>query len=399
MRRRSLLSASTCMLVATAAPVAQAHPNLHYTGGCGWFTVSDGTDSPQTQWDGEVHVVAVATDAVTGAPAAVPITVECELRINGATPGTVVFSASGTGVAVGADRVSFNADPDDVVVMCDHVTVGGEFHKDCGVAPEPVIPPPVQDAIDEVAATVDSVICGPLAAQHGGPADQPPVDIRSDGDLYVAGRWVVDCPPYGTSGSTADGGVVTTAGALAFDVYDEVRDTRRDVQATTGPMVDPIVHEITSTQELRSWVDGIHIVRTSWFVSPVVTYEGAFANSALWDCTEQLGGAPTVTCVADPGSGIDWDCGLMHLQAEALSESDFDSPSTLYWGRVSGYVACDADELQTAQATQANPVETAVQQMGSVVTVVCRAQLEPNDTSPPVAPYEVVCVDPPYVRE
>ena len=187
-----------------ASTPAQAHPTFHYRGGCAFMTISDGTDSPQTQWEGEVHAAGVATDAVTGAPApAVSITIDCELRINGATPGAVVFSVSGTGTAGGAGLFSFNADPDDIVTMCENVTVGGEFHKDCADATTtPIVPEPVSALIDEAEYVVDGAACPVIAAQAGGLADQPPAfDIRDDGDIYVHGEWFWDCPPYDSSGS------------------------------------------------------------------------------------------------------------------------------------------------------------------------------------------------------
>ena len=189
--------------VAAAVTPAQAHPRYHYVGGCGFSTIGDGTDNPQTHWDGEIHVVAFAEDAHAGTPAPVRIDIDCELRINGATPGTVVFSASGTGVAANVGQFSFNADPDDIVTMCDNVTVGGEFHKVCGDATTTSLvdePPP--DPWDAVARFIDQATCPSLASMSGGPTDQPPAfDIRPDGDIYVDGVWFWDCPPYGTSGN------------------------------------------------------------------------------------------------------------------------------------------------------------------------------------------------------
>ena len=129
-----LLTGLAGVAVVTAATPAQAHPNWHYVGGCGFTTVSDGTDNPQTQWDGEIHVIAAATDSAGNPATTASITVDCELRINGATPGTIVFSCStpGTGFVSCAGQFSFNADPDDIVTMCDIVSVNGETHKDCG---------------------------------------------------------------------------------------------------------------------------------------------------------------------------------------------------------------------------------------------------------------------------
>ena len=201
---RMVLAATVA--AAALAPPAQAHPAHHYVGDCGFFTLSDGTDSPQTQWDGEVDVVAIATDAVTGGPAAVPIRVECELRINNATPGTVVFTATGTGVAAGAAPFTFHADPDDVVTMCHNVTVAGAAHQECADSTTtPLVPDPVWELWDEVFGPREpdpDWPCDHIAALAGGPLDQPPVlDIRTDGDIYIDGEWFWDCPPYGTSGN------------------------------------------------------------------------------------------------------------------------------------------------------------------------------------------------------
>lgn len=190
--------------VTTVTP-AQAFPNYHYHGGCGFFTISDGTSSASTRWQGEVHAVAVATDhSLVGTPQAVSIKVECELRINGQSPGTIVLSTpTDVGVTANASRLEFEAHPDDVVVMCDHVTVGGEYHKDCGDGPSPpIVPQPVQDLVEATRHEVDGRMCRHLAVESGGPADRPPAfDIRSDGDVYVNGEWVYDCPPYGVSGT------------------------------------------------------------------------------------------------------------------------------------------------------------------------------------------------------
>ena len=207
--RRLLLAGLAATGVIATTPTAQAHNFFHYYGTCGFFTISDGTDSPQTKWDGEIHAAAVATSRFTGLPALVPIEIDCELRINGAVPGTPVFHASipGIGVAAGTGQFSFNADPDDIVTMCHIVTVDGEGamngHKDCGGATTiPIVPEPIQDATEQAERIVDQAICGTIASMSGGPADQPPTfDMRSDGDIYIDGAWFWDCPPYGTSGS------------------------------------------------------------------------------------------------------------------------------------------------------------------------------------------------------
>jgi hypothetical protein len=191
-------------LLAAAAPAASAHPRYHYRGGCGFHTISDGSDSPGTTWRGEADAVVVATFDEPRTPArTAPVTVACELYVDGMYVATPVV-ASGTGFAAGyAVPFEFTADPDSIVTLCDVVTVGGETHVDCGFSggpPDPLLPPFVVDFLNAtfafVSAVTDDTVCAEFAAQDGGPVDQPPLDIRPEGDLYVGGEWFWDCPPY-----------------------------------------------------------------------------------------------------------------------------------------------------------------------------------------------------------
>ena len=195
---------AACLLVA-AAPTASAHPRYDYLGGCESTTISDGSDSPGTPWRGEASAVVVATFDEPKTPArTAPITVACELWVDGVHVATPVV-ASGTGFAAGyAVPFEYAADPDSVVYMCDRVTVGGETHRNCGFSggpPGTPFPPWVVEfleaALDFAATVVDDLVCAELVAQDGGPVDQPPLDIRPEGDLYVGGEWFWDCEPYG----------------------------------------------------------------------------------------------------------------------------------------------------------------------------------------------------------
>lgn len=145
----------SCVATATALTTVtsvEAHPSRHYRGGCGYFAESDGTDSPQTGWEGEIDAAAVATDEGNLIPApTASISVECELRINGAAPGTTVLSCSapGTGFVACAGRLSYTAHPDDIVTMCEQVVVDGEFHEDCAHPDAALLPHPIQQVLDE----------------------------------------------------------------------------------------------------------------------------------------------------------------------------------------------------------------------------------------------------------
>lgn len=224
-------------LLLSAPPAAQAHPTYHFIGGCGYFTVSDGTDGPHTVWTGEVSVEVVAADDLRVPVGAVPISVDCVLVNETAGTEQTVFSVSGPGVAAGAGPLVFEADPDDVVYLCDDVTVGGETHLSCPEAttgdfrtffdfveyevygwPDAIACRKIGSAAPGVPGVVDVTPAGdvhvagiwvkdcssprpyeraftPACAALGraAPGAPPAVDIRPDGDLYVAGEWIVDC--------------------------------------------------------------------------------------------------------------------------------------------------------------------------------------------------------------
>ena len=219
MKKLLLAGLAGATALATVTP-AQAGPGWHYVGGCGFVTLSDGTESSQTKWDGEFHAAVIATTHPNNVPdPTVEITIECELRVNGASRGIIPGgSATGTGVAGTGGQFSFHAHPDDIVTMCDLVTVNGEFHKDCGDATTtPIVPEQVQDLldehvwptvdptigeIDETLVELDATICTSiiLALNNTAVDDGVIIDIRSDGDIYILGEWFWDCPQYGESG-------------------------------------------------------------------------------------------------------------------------------------------------------------------------------------------------------
>ena len=200
------LLGSVCGLLLAAAPAAHADHHYYHHGKCSFSAVGDGSNGPGTRWDGEVHLAVVAADEWTWAPTGEQLTVECVLYV-GSGDGTVVLSESGTGAVAKAAQLTFYADPDDVVTFCTRVTTDDDVVLACGGGPpRPLLPPaiwePMWGTIDAAAALAGSAVCLALVTLDGGPADEPPAfDIRSDGDLYVAGEWFWDCPPTGGSGS------------------------------------------------------------------------------------------------------------------------------------------------------------------------------------------------------
>lgn len=137
MRKLLLAGVASAAAFATTTP-AHAHPDWHYGGSCGFFVISnlDGTDPPVTRWDGEIHLAAIATDSFGSPQPTAGITVECELRINGVSHG-IVAAASDWGVVVDGGPFHFYAEVEDVITMCDLVTVNGDHHKDCGAPTQP----------------------------------------------------------------------------------------------------------------------------------------------------------------------------------------------------------------------------------------------------------------------
>ena len=198
--KKLLFAGVAAGMLALAVP-AQAHPNYHYEGGCGFQTLSDGGEDDQTTWTGSAQAAVVATDAA-GVPAAVSISVECHVYKNGVYQNTIL-SASGTGVAATASEYEYQAAPSDIITVCDVVTVGGEPHTNCGDATTtPIVPEPVQEAIEGIFNEVDAIViehvdptlCEVLKLLK--PGVPGVLDITDEGDVYIAGEFFWDCFPY-----------------------------------------------------------------------------------------------------------------------------------------------------------------------------------------------------------
>ena len=206
--RRLLLAPVVVALLATAAPAAHAE-HADYRGGCGYDTVRQDTATGD-KWVGEVSVVIVATDTALGAPApTVPITgVWCELVVNNVSRGSVLTAPDGTGVTAAAAPVSLSFEDTDYVTLCTHATVGGhDFVRCAGPGGGPFPPQPVIDAINEFIDVLYETV-GPWVPQLACPwlpvlgpvvnaLNQPELlRIEWDGDLYLFGDLLWDCPPF-----------------------------------------------------------------------------------------------------------------------------------------------------------------------------------------------------------
>ena len=199
--RKILLGGVAAALIAAGAVPASAHPNYHYIGQCGFTTVSDGGDDDQTTWEGEFHSYFIATDAAGVPSPTTPISYECHAYKNGVYMG-IYDSGSGIGFAGSSGYYTYQAAPTDVITVCEEVIVGGEHHTECSDADTtPIVPEPVQEAIEgiindvnDVLILLDPTICAILA--QFSPGVPGVLDITPEGDVYVAGEFFWDCPPY-----------------------------------------------------------------------------------------------------------------------------------------------------------------------------------------------------------
>jgi hypothetical protein len=159
-------------MLAFAAPVAAHADGATFRGGCSAEVTSDpsgGLLGGQDAWNGDVRLAVVPNDFG-------PVTASCEIRVNGVSQG-VVLTATGTGIAVAAGFVTFNATVTDNVALCTHVTTSAGSESVCA----------------DITKLDGDVMCSMLRALAG--TSIPPVEIKWDGDVYVFGFRTIDCPP------------------------------------------------------------------------------------------------------------------------------------------------------------------------------------------------------------
>jgi hypothetical protein len=210
--RKILLSCLAAGLLGVTAPAAHAgYPS--YRGGCGYDTTNNPTGTGalggRTVWTGVVYLLAVsAGDYPLQLPDGGPITVACELRINGVSQGDVLGPVSGTGVVVGAAPLQFRAL--DVVQLCERAATAGGSWTECADATTMQIPPqPVMDVIDAALGTElpvvgtprdlgDATACAALVALSPAVAALGRPDLLAvdpAGDTRSGSYWLYDCPP------------------------------------------------------------------------------------------------------------------------------------------------------------------------------------------------------------
>lgn len=202
------LAALTVVALLAAAPAATAHPTYHYAGGCYLLAATRTIDPSPTRLSGVLAVAAVAeTSNFAPAPGAT-IAATCTLRRNG----TEVAHASSTGTTVAAAASEFivTALPSDLLTVCWTITVETDAHTGCDpVSTAQVLPPQVTNTAGPVLrGLLDPLLCPLFARLVGVPGV---VETNAQGDLFVLGRSLYDCAPYGDNSGVLDSGFLVVA--------------------------------------------------------------------------------------------------------------------------------------------------------------------------------------------
>lgn len=196
---RRLVTLLAAVALAAGLPAPAAHAAATHAGECHLVAVSHPTVTGQDMWEGVVYAhVAVYGDDVVSA------TVTCRVVVNGAT--VRAFSGSGTGVIAFAVHAWFVADRTSTVVLCtdvDYLSDPTPTSSQCSGASVGQIPPQevydlagfVIDLAEVVKETADPYVCLALKLLP----NVGPVTTGPDGDVYVNGARVYDCPSYSGS--------------------------------------------------------------------------------------------------------------------------------------------------------------------------------------------------------
>lgn len=224
MKKVVLALALVPALLLPAAPAGAAHEPFGRF--CSFASIPDPAGPPGVQTgeiDGGPVVVADFADLVANP---VHVTLKCSIQVDSEIHSALhsapdAASASGSGVVaavVPPTLVSYEAGPDQYVVMCTEFAVtdahgqttnlyydsgSGEFSTspdsscwgpvclalDCGLYGD------VLHLLDYLyVEVVDPVVCPAIASLA--PGVPGVVDVLPDGDVYVAGEFTWDCPPY-----------------------------------------------------------------------------------------------------------------------------------------------------------------------------------------------------------
>lgn len=181
-------------LLAFSAQPAHAYPSEHI-GECHMIAVRDTLAGPNAYYGVIVGVIAVYDTANVANPT--NANVSCYVRVNGVPYGDSVV-ASGTGIILFPTTTSFDARPTDHVEVCTEIYYydGSPPFAACRTAAR-IAGGAVFGPVAVVKYTIDPVLCQVLAIVRGVPGV---LETDPEGDVYLTGNRIYDCPPYeGTS--------------------------------------------------------------------------------------------------------------------------------------------------------------------------------------------------------
>lgn len=203
MRTKLVAAVVAAGTVALGAPTAGASNHYAYLGGCDFRAVQQ-EDVTGQNYEGVFAALAVLySPDVAANPVAGTIT--CSISVNGAIAAST--AASGTAVLATAGRATYAASDTDVVELCETVTYrDGTGTTACSAVTKDAGPPQeVWDALDAayetgrqiveslVKGVADPTVCPVLAGLSG---EYGAVTVNPEGDVYVVGDVLWDCPPY-----------------------------------------------------------------------------------------------------------------------------------------------------------------------------------------------------------
>ncbi|HWL37815.1 MAG TPA: hypothetical protein VNQ77_16635 [Frankiaceae bacterium] len=362
---RIALAAALLLATSFAAPASASKPGPP-DGGCGFAFMAD--PRPESSYDSQLGYIDAGTVTQSG-------TLTCTVKSGG--PSThdapyvygVSVSATGTlGVTVMPPTPVSYIGSLWLIVMCTQFTdvanVTWYFdsslnewttdpHTDC----EPPIPPgnhdPLSPALFDLVQTLGTlgdlaraaakpVACPALAALS--PGMPPLLDVRPDGDLYVAGDLLLDCPP-----ETAEPGEELGARGLPED-WPEASRAAGSIRVTdsgSGP---------------------------EWSLSGTLV-------SVDWDCAPD---GSAVVCDWD-GYWAEPECRSESASAVALA------PATRARTRVSCVRGATVESAATGAASASLPATYAERATSAGALTSLRCEVDDGSGGPPVAPYVATC--------
>ena len=214
--RRLVTSCALLLATAFAAPASATQPDPLLDWACGFATIRD----PRLE-----SSYSAQAGYLNGGPIRQSGTLTCTIKVDAATHAApyehgTSASATGIGVTVLPPTVAeYISPPDAVIYLCDEFTdadgVTWYFDGDTfdwstdenaacqvtvtGTTAEPIWVNPVFELLDSPLDLVEPfaapVVCPVLAALS--PGAPPVIEVRTDGDTYVGGALLLDCPPWG----------------------------------------------------------------------------------------------------------------------------------------------------------------------------------------------------------